>query len=561
MREYVDCYKDYCVWVVKKSGNELLSYTNMLREHGETTAHAYFYKTILKLCCDKKDGIFYFCKFIVGDLMEIGYPRPFRFNKLLRTWDNLLKKYERLSIQASRGYGKTVFFSEILNIYDMFLVKHMRVIIVSASQEQSNRILEEIKTIVDNNEWLSTKKNKLKWANTSIGYNGGYIIAVGVGVEILGQHINRIILDDVLRNDNKIADQDIEDYVDFTIEPMMSNRDGQIIIVGTGKSPTDIFHVIDERIRETPACPWKSFKYPAILDYEKKITLAPDRFTWDKIMKIRLTMGPLKFAREYQLELFSRDTSLFPDALIKRAKERGKDCILMNKIDKRTPNWVYLISVDVARSGSASADYTVAIVLAYDTIKQTKQIVHFWRAKGLKISEQAKKIAEISKAFNNPMTVVEQNNMGQDMIDELVDKHNLFVDSVITGGITSGRSIKKEELIRFLITAFEHEQFIIPMGDEESVKQMGLLVDELKRFCVFTTPAGNEQYKGIGHDDIIMSLAIGNRGTQNMGIPFAMGSYRDGPSDSNSNPYQAIFKNSSDDESDLVKMIKAGIIR
>jgi len=205
---------------------------------------------------------------------------------------------------------------------------------------------------------------------------------------------------------------------------MLLNRRGQMVLVGTPKSENDIFQVIKQRKLEEEECPWILKEYPAVLDYTKRILQCPDRFTWEEIMAKRLKMGPLKFAREYQLQFFSRELSLFPKLIVDPAKKKGKDMILLEKGDKRDPTWTFLMGVDVARSGSVSADFTVAITMAYNSHSQEKQLVNIWRAKGLKIKDQATKIAEISKKFNNCMVLVEQNNMGQDMIDSLVDDHN-----------------------------------------------------------------------------------------------------------------------------------------
>ena len=121
-----------------------------------------------------------------------------------------------------------------------------------------------------------------------------------------------------------------------------------------------------------------------------------------------------------------------------------------------------------------------------------------WRKKGLKISEQSRQLAEISKKFDDPLFLVEKNNMGQDMIDELIDTWNLNVESFVTGGVSQ----KKDELIRFLIQAFEHEQIVIPQGNLETHQQMMILLEELAKFSVTYTHAGNEQYKGMAaHDD------------------------------------------------------------
>ena len=555
MRTLNDIYTDYCNWLVLKSGNDSYKYDILLKEQEEATIKAFLYRSLLDLCFDPENGLYYFCKFIIGDLQDIGYPKPFRMNKLLRRWDKLIKCNKKLAVLCARGHGKTVFFSQILTIYDMFLFRHRRHIIISASQEQACRILEDMKTIIENNEWLTEKKNPNKWASTNIGYNDGYVIVAGVGSEILGQHVDRIILDDVLRSDNKLTDEQIEDYIDMNLDPMLLNRNGQMILVGTPRREQDIFNTIIWRIKENPKCPWFLEKYPAILDYDKKIIQCPDRFTFDELMDKRISMGELKFAREYQLEFFSRETSLFPDRIVKPAKERGASLVLEDKATIRPPNWTYVMGVDVARSGSVSADYTVAIVLAYDTVSQTKQIVHFWREKGYKISEQAKILSEISRRFNNCLIVVETNNMGQDMVDELVDNYNAFVEPVTVGG----RAIK-EELIRFLISAFEHEQMIIPGGDSFTKNKMDLVESELSKFCVTKTPMGNEKFMGVGsHDDIVSSLALANKGTQIGGVPFAISI--DSKRTSNSNPYATLINGYNSKESDLVKQIRMGIIK
>jgi hypothetical protein len=550
MRTYEDCFRDYCKWLVSKTGNLEYEYDTMLKNDDVNTVKSFLYKSILNLCYDKKDGFFYFCKFIIGDLLDIGYPNPLRYNTLLRKWDKLVKKHKKLAILCARGHGKSVFFTQLLNIYDMFLFKFRRVILISASQEQANRLLEETKTIIDNNEWLSTKKNENKWARETIGYNGGYILVAGIGSEILGQHVDRIVIDDILRSDNKLTDEEVEDYIDMNLDPMLLNRNGQEILVGTPKREQDIFATIFQRKKEDPKCPWQIHRYPAITDYEKKIIQCPDRFTWDSLMEKRLSMGPLKFAREYQLEFFSRDTSLFPRKIVDPAKKKGTELSLLNKADKRPPNWTFVIGVDVARSGSVSADYTVAVVLAYDSVSQAKIIAHMLRIKGKKITTQAVEISNLAKRFNNCMVVVETNNMGQEMVDNLTDVHNVYVEPITVS------PKNKEELVRFLITAFENEQMVIPRGDEDTRREMDILESELAKYCVTRTPAGNEKFEGVGsHDDIVDALTLANKGTQIGGIPFAV------TSETTTSVYGALTERYNSNESDLVKQIKMGIIK
>ena len=925
MRSYQDIFVSYTKWLVEKTKDNKYSYEATIeRFENKKHAHAYFYKQILKLC-HGKNGMFYFCKFIIGDLKDCGYPKPFRYNGVLHKWTKLINEHSKISVLASRGLGKSVFFSEILSLYSMFIHKYFRIIIVSASGDQSVHLLDEIKTIVSNNEWLLTKKDKNRWASQTLGFNSGYIIGVGIGSEILGQHVDRIILDDILRDDNKLSDEQTEDYIDMKLDPMLLNRNGQMVLVGTPKRMTDYFSVIKKRIREEPECPWVAKEFPAIINEEDKILQAPDRFTWKSIMAKKASMGALKFAREYQLQFFSRDKSLFPKDVIDMAKDMGRDCVMeQSKPTVRGANWMYIggclpdgekvftnkgvrnieevinedlklydenykltniinyqktkyegnlyeitpahtkistkftdehpiqifengkkifkrvdelkqgdllclpkkingdtpidldhsnkgfvksdvdtdtfdfgrlvglylaegwvryptkkepyvnsihlhfhrdekylinfvsdyvksefnrkckiiyskkckvcsisfsykplaeflknfgryaenkhipmhfkfsdefkkglirgywegdgsikqdkrrnhklinyVSIssmlltgiqhllyelniesklrvlrypkkceinghkficktcyelnlsaietnkfidaigikeshndvnlkwygkrkmspiiredmvlipieslqesyfdgwvnnfeteshtymhynivghncDVARSGSASADFTVVFIIAYDTVKQTKQIVYKWRSKGLKMGQQAAKIAEIAKKFDNCGMVVETNNMGQDLIDRLVDDFNVYVEPMTIGG-----AAKKEELVRFLVQNFENDKVILPMGDEYS-REMSLdLISELEMFGVQVTAAGNERYCAVGggHDDQVMALAHAIKGTQILGMPFAVTNF-----DSHNN--DAFAKMSNVDETDLVKLINMG---
>jgi hypothetical protein len=515
----------------------------------------FLYKDLLKKFYDKQSGFFYFAKFMIGPLTDVGYPKAFRYNGLLYKWNKLVENHKYLAVLCARGHGKSVFFSQVRNIYDMFLHRYRRIILISASQEQANELLENMTVIIENNEWLITKRDSSKWATTRIGYNNGYVMTAGIGSEILGQHVDRIVVDDILRSDNKLTDQQIDDYINMNLMPMLLNRNGQIIIVGTPKSETDVFANIKQRMYESKECPWVLEEYPAILNYDTKEIQCPDRFTWEQLMEKRLTMGSLQFGREYQLEFFSRDKSLFPKQIVEPAKEKGKSVHILNVADKRDANWSFFIGVDVARSGAASADFTVAIVLAYNSVNQTKQIVHMWREKGLKMTEQAAQIAYIARSFNHATVLVEQNNMGQDMIDELSDRWNVSVEAFLTGG----KNQKKDELIRFLISAFEHEHMVIPQGDEWSMEVMHPLLDELDKFCTVLTPAGNEQFRGMGsHDDIVMALALANKATQVVGTPFAVTNFGRTPASA----YETLLQqSSSNQESELVRLIRMGIIK
>ena len=519
MRTYLSMIKDFVEWYYKKTYDE--TYDPRTFFEGEeldvNIRKGRAWQQLLNLCYGD-DGLFWFSKFILGNLTYAGYPEPIKFIKLWVDWTKISKEGDHISIQCPRQHGKSTYWTVIHPIYRASMFENYNILIESASEEQAVTFLNYIMNIINNNEFLKSKVVKAsKWSETEIHYNGGKIRAKGIGSEVRGGTYDYIVVDDILRSDNKLSDDDIERFIDEELEPMLLVRKGQIIIVGTRKSETDIFSTIEGRIEENSG--WKMFVYQAITDWDKKTILCPERFTWDQLMAKRTNMGRIKFDKEFQNLTYSSGSQLFTDEIRRKAMELGKDYCLYSRAKPEDRMLHYYIGVDCARAGSASGDFTVVFVIAYNPETNLKRIVWVWKAKGLKISEQITKIAEISKAFNHPVILVEKNNIGQDLIDQLVDNFNLHIESFNTSKIT------KDDLIRFLITSFEHEKIVMPTGNEYSREVMKDLDKELAKFVVEVTRAGNEVMKGSGrsHDDMVMSLALANKCSQAYGyIPFAI---------------------------------------
>jgi len=62
------------------------------------------------------------------------------------------------------------------------------------------------------------------------------------------------------------------------------------------------------------------------------------------------------------------------------------------------------------------------------------------------------------------------------------------------------------------------------------------------------------------HDDACISLALSNKATQIMGMPFAVTDFNSGGTTRETNPYGNLISNTNK-ESDLVKLIRMGVIR
>jgi len=550
MRTFKNIVDDYLVFMYDRYKDESFLPENYFKDLDSKELNLEIckvYSYILNGCYNPKLSAFYFNKFILGDLLYAGFPEENRYTTLNMKWDGLLQKYDHLAIMCSRGHGKTFTFSVRESIRRGFLSRSKKILIEASSQDQvEEEIISPIKKIIENNEALLSKTNKKdKMTGSYITFNGGYIIGKGFGSEIRGKHLDYIILDDILRSDNKLSDRQIEAFLFEVIEPMVFRRKGQIVIIGTPKNQTDILHTLMEKAKHQESS-WHFERFPAILSYENKIVQSSDRFTFGQLMQKRIDIGPWRFEKEYQCLFRSDARGLFSRTILDPAINAGKDYTFL-----RLPTddeAYYYMGVDLARSGKASADYSVYTVLEYNPETNLKRVVHMTRIKGVKIQRQVEIIAEIAKKFNNATVLVEKNNIGQDFIDLLNDNYNLNIESFMTGA----KEQRKEDLIRFLISNFEHEKIILSYGDEESRQMIDELINELLSFQVVLTQAGNEKYEGKPHDDTVISLALANRATQMYGGGvFAV-------ADSYKNT-EGITRYS--EESELVKRIKMGIIK
>jgi len=545
MRTYDDIIEDFLNFKARTTQDSRFLPDNYLKDATDED-RAVILKGIVDKFYDRNEGLFYFIKFGLGNLEYMN--EKYKFNTLLRKWDKLIRKHKRIAIRCARGHGKSAFFSGVFPVFNSFLFSGQKIILVSASSEQAEENMSFIKKLISGNELLNSRKSKdSRWAVDRITYNGGYILAKGITSEIRGKHVDYVIIDDILRSDNKISEEEIEHFIDADVEPMLLDRKGRLIVVGTPKSEVDVFSYLIKK-SQMKGSQWRSFRFPAILDFETKKILCPSRFTWGQIMQKRLDLGAWAFEKEYQVMFRSKERGLFPASLIKPAIDKGKEIGFIYKADEGdvSDGWYYYVGVDVARSGAASADYTVITVLGYNPESNIKKIVYVWRQKGYKISKQVEEMARIARNFNHATVLVEKNNFGQDFIDDLADNHNISVEAFTTGG----RGQEKENLIRFLINTFEHEKLIIPRGDDETRELTNIIIDELKSFCVVPTKAGNETMRGIGaHDDCVMSLAIANKCTQfSGGVACAVTKFGE-------------TVGSLSDESDLVEKIRLGMIK
>jgi hypothetical protein len=232
VRRYKDIIEDYRSWAHVKYQDDFYEKYNFYNgsDRDLNFKKARIISEILDLCYKPLEGVYWFFKFILGDMTYAGYPTPIYFNRLWWNWTKIANSGDHISILSSRQVGKSTFLTAILPIYRTTMFKNYNVLIESASEEQAVGILGRIVNIINSNEFLMDKKTKSgKWSSMEITYNDCMIKAKGVGSEVRGGTFDLIICDDILRSDNKFSPEYIESFLDEELEPMIFVRGGQLL--------------------------------------------------------------------------------------------------------------------------------------------------------------------------------------------------------------------------------------------------------------------------------------------------------------------------------------------
>jgi phage FluMu gp28-like protein len=135
-------------------------------------------------------------------------------------------------------------------------------------------------------------------------------------------------------------------------------------------------------------------------------------------------------------------------------------------------------------------DFTVVTVL-----NSKGHMVYYDRFTGIETNEIVKRISKIQQVFNARNIIIEENNQGLPILQEL-----RRAGLQVTGFYTTNES--KSEIVNNLIAAFSSKEIRVVTDD--------VVKEELKAFVFNFSPTGKIRYEASSgfHDDIVMSLAL-----------------------------------------------------
>ena len=416
-----------------------------------------------------------------------------------RQWlDNLLH-YKRTLNVCSRDHGKSFINSMAFPLWVTLFsppqiltpqVSNCNTLIISNSLDQSQMLVDRIKTTIEETEIL----NSLNWSRGNKNLvelnekdNHNKIESRSFGSSVRGMHPLVTIIDDPLSENSSMTSDAIEEFF-FSSISNLCHAEAILSVIGTRFSATDLYSKLME-----PERGYKVAVYPAL--NSKDEPLWGNRYTYDHLMKKRAEIGSFAFAREFQCEPMSDDDSIFPRDLLKSCLRN--DYIFETESDNESR---YLISVDFSIGTTSSSDNSVITTLKDDR-NGNISVCDIWKQSGQTYDVQLEAIRERYEAFQ-PIQIHVENNIFQAIFEQILKKERLPVV-----GIPTTRQSKENNtfLLRSLI---EDKKIIFPYGDVKSRKMIDDLMIELGAFGY-----RNDKLQGLGKsDDMVLSLTIGTKG-------------------------------------------------
>jgi len=422
---------------------------------------------------------------------------------------------DRVLFLAPRDHAKSTLFSFIYPLWKIVNNRDIRISLVSDTQTQAYKFIKSVRFELQNNDKLIEDFGEFEGENwqksqftvrRDINYKDPTMAGFGLNSSKLGDRSDLIICDDIINKDVCLTSARRKKASRWYFEVLtnfLEEDGGQIITIGTRQHEKDLY----KEIMDKPT--YVSRTYQAVKDEEKKKVLWPNKWKYEKLMDRKKEIGSLAFARQFQNEITSEGSSVFPEKLLEPLLNR--EAGMVNPYSEK-PRWLkdyrLFMGVDLASSAAVGADYVVLVTVAVDEDKNRK-LLHVWRDKGVPFQKQIDEIIRLDEFFDYERIVIESNQYQSILPSTLKEKTDLPIMSYQTGAEKHTEDVGVPSL-RIL---FENGKYEFPYG-EECREEMDTLLQELNGMAwdegkLITTAA---------HKDTVMALWLAEKGVDEANV-------------------------------------------
>jgi predicted phage terminase large subunit-like protein len=252
---------------------------------------------------------------------------------------------------------------------------NVRILIANATYDMACTFLSQIKKHLRFNEKLKgiygdLSQNADKWSENMLSVvsdqfyakKEATVTAYGIGGNLVSQHYDLIIMDDVVNRDGINTPEQIEKTVLFYKDALdLLEPTGMVLVVGTRWHQNDLYGWILDR--DNPARLFESFDIFFRKAYDGDLStgegfsaLFPQKYSRETLQELRREKGPYEFESQYMNNPTPTDDAKFKQDWMKRCGEE----------ELRSRNVQYYTMVDPAIGELKDSDNTAIITIGVD---------------------------------------------------------------------------------------------------------------------------------------------------------------------------------------------------
>lgn len=360
---------------------------------------------------------------------------------------------------AGRQAGKTA-LAEQQALYWALNKPKQLIYWVSPTSSQATKVYNQLLEMIVEMPFLKSFKGSKADTEMVFG-NGSKILFRSAAQEdsLRGETIEYLIIDEAAFIKQMVFSE--------ILLPMLNVRGKKCLIISTPKGKNWFFHQYQKGYTNDKN--YRSFKFISSDNpYANPIIIGIAKDNLPDIL----------YGQEY-LAQFVDNAAIF---------ENIKQICVLPHMDNPEVGRTYWMGIDIALKD----DYTVITV-----IDDLDRVVCYYRFNHITAPQLKQNIIDANNHWTPNTIMIERNNQGMPIIDDLVLTHGL---NNIEGFDTTAKS--KPMIINNLINAFASKKIKLPNAEE--------YISELEVFTMTINPTGSVKFAAAQgfHDDIVMSLAI-----------------------------------------------------
>lgn len=415
-----------------------------------------------------------FCEYVMRDERT---QRPIVLAPLHVEWAQLLDEHERLVLFSHVEAGKTQMVAVARTLWELGNDPTLRCLILSHTQHQARRIATTIRAYVENSVELREVFPDLEpgtpWGEFAFSIKrrsnakDPSVQVAGVGGNILGARLDRVVADDVLDHDSTRTDDARKATIawwDATLTGRLTDH-AKVRVVGNAHHQRDLLHELARR----PG--WAMRRFP-VVDSRNGKTRWPERWPDERIQQKALELGPFETARQLMCEARDDATARFPKAAIDLALQLGEGTSMASALQVVPPGYRTYTGVDLAVQQKDSSDSTALVTIAVDPYG-TRSILNVESGKWT-APEIVQRIRNIYLRYQSIMVV--ENNASQNFLVQWVQ----YGDAMPIIPFTTGRNkAHPEHGVESLAVEMAAGKWRIPNHGGRCHREIQGLVDEM----------------------------------------------------------------------------------